>query len=157
MLCDTNTTACSRTKTVTFTHVGGRFLVSFSFTAFISVPGVPAGFSANQKADTPDLEKLMSCQYHFSAPYLLLFSSVPDPCLFQVICSLACSFPAINSSIKDTTSKSQLRGLCLPAFVRDGNRRRKKARRSLPLLLLHSLPSPPSQFLPVLVPPYRQQ
>lgn len=129
----------------------------FSFTAFISVPGVPAGFSANQKDGTSETDELpISLLCSISAPFSL---SLPAPFLFSVICSLACSFSLINSLIKDTTSKSQLRGLCLPASVRDGNKRRKQARRRLLLLLLllRSLPPPHPQLLPALVHLYHQQ
>ncbi len=117
-----------------------------SFAAFIFVPSVSAGFSANQRNDTLALQKVMSSQYHFSAPYLPFSSSLPlsAPLLFSVICSLACSFSLINSLIKTTTSKSQLQGLCLHVFIQDGNSRNKQDRHYLPLLLLflHSLPPP---------------
>ena len=124
------------------------FLFFFYFTAFISVPGVSAGSSANQRNDTLPLQKTdelpISLLCSISASFFISLSR-PAPFLFSVICSLARSFSLINSLIKDTTSKSQLRALCLPALVRDGNRRKKQARRWLPLLLL--LNSHPQLFV----------
>lgn len=134
-----------------FAHVGGRFLsvFFFSFTAFAFIPSVSAGFSANQESNTLALQKtdeLPISQHHSkSAPFFFL--SLPIPFLFSAICSLASSFSLINSLIKDTTSKSQLQGLCLSAWRRFPP----------PSPPLHSSPPPRPQLLPTLVHLYHRQ
>lgn len=88
---------------------------------------------------------------HICSLFLL---SLPISFPLSVICSLASSFSLINSLIKDTTSKSQLQGLCLHS---DRKRWKKQTWHRFPLLLLHSLPPPHPQLLPTLGHLYHRQ
>lgn len=92
-----------------FTHVGSRDFFSFFPVTAVSV--VPDGFSV--------IQKLLRCQYHFTAPYLLPFLP-PLSASFSprsVISLPASSYALINSLMKDATSKSKLLGFCLTLFA----------------------------------------
>ncbi len=125
MLCGAHTTACSRAETVPITHVGGRFLDFFSFYSFHIYPRCASWLLCQSKGR--HFRNWWAANIASLLHICSSFPSLPAPFLFSVISSLACSFPLINSLIKDTTSKSQPRGLCLPASVRDGNKKRKQA------------------------------
>lgn len=78
------------------------------------------------------MSSLLSLLRSISAPLFSLSARS-----FSLLCLLACSYSLINSLIKDATSKPQLQGLCLPAFVRNGNWRKEQAQAPL------SPPPPP--------------
>lgn len=98
----------------------------------MSFKSVSTGLSANQmnhnSGTSIKKKKLMRSQHHSSPLYLLSFPLSAGSLSFCVICLLACSYSLINSLIKDTTSKPQLQGPCLPAFVQDGNWGKEPAR-----------------------------